>query len=101
MERRRSALDSTQEPLDKHFRSSTDARALGTGFFQFSADEETRSRQQEELKQRTESTETVRREVQAEQMTETVMERKMREKKEKLDEILRKKERLLASKAVP
>lgn len=49
-----------------HYDASKEVRAKGTGFYQFSADEETRRRQMEELKTARDETERTRKEVGAE-----------------------------------
>lgn len=49
-------------PLNVHYDASREVRAKGAGFYQFSADEETRKRQMEELKTTREETEKSRKE---------------------------------------
>lgn len=46
----------------KHYDASKENRTAGAGFYQFSADEETRARQMEELKRMRQETETTRKE---------------------------------------
>ncbi|KAF9565223.1 hypothetical protein CPC08DRAFT_630301 [Agrocybe pediades] len=53
-------------PLGVHYDASKEVRAKGAGFYQFSADEETRKAQMEELKASREETERIRREMGAE-----------------------------------
>ena len=53
-------------PLNVHYDASTEVRAKGAGFYQFSGDEETRRRQMEELKSAREETEKTRHELRAE-----------------------------------
>lgn len=50
-------------PLDTHYDASREVRAKGAGFYQFSADEETRKRQMEELQQARHETEKTRQEL--------------------------------------
>ena len=50
-------------PLDQHYDASREVRAKGAGFYQFSADEETRKKQMEELRQAREETERTRQEL--------------------------------------
>lgn len=50
--------DAMEDPLTKHYDATNENRAKGAGFYQFSADEETRQRQMEELlRMRAETTE--------------------------------------------
>lgn len=55
------AFAEENNPLGVHFDGSKEIRAKGAGFYQFSADEETRKAQMEELKASREETERVRR----------------------------------------
>ena len=55
------AFAEENNPLGVHFDASKEIRAKGAGFYQFSADEETRKAQMEELKASREETERVRR----------------------------------------
>ncbi|PCH42250.1 hypothetical protein WOLCODRAFT_137789 [Wolfiporia cocos MD-104 SS10] len=50
-------------PLNVHYDASREVRAKGAGFYQFSADEETRRRQMEELRRTREETEKTREEL--------------------------------------
>jgi hypothetical protein len=50
-------------PLNQHYDASHEVRAKGAGFYQFSADEETRKKQMEELRQAREETERTRQEL--------------------------------------
>lgn len=50
-------------PLNIHYDASSEVRAKGAGFYQFSGDEQTRKRQMEELKKAREETEQTRQEV--------------------------------------
>ena len=56
-------LTEVNNPLNIHFNASKDNRAMGAGFYQFSADEETRRAQMEELKTVREETIKLRQEV--------------------------------------
>lgn len=49
-------------PLNQHYDASREVRAKGAGFYQFSADEETRKKQMEELQQARKETENIRQE---------------------------------------
>ncbi|EIN03747.1 hypothetical protein PUNSTDRAFT_109149 [Punctularia strigosozonata HHB-11173 SS5] len=55
-------LAEANAPLNVHYDAAREVRAKGAGFYQFSADEETRRRQMEELKQTRLETERARRE---------------------------------------
>ena len=57
------AHSEANNPLGVHYDASAEVRAKGAGFYQFSADEETRTRQMEELKMAREETERTRRDV--------------------------------------
>lgn len=61
-------------PLNIHYDASREVRAKGAGFYQFSADEETRKAQMEELKASREETERVRKEMGAEDIKPGVFE---------------------------
>jgi len=50
-------------PLNQHYDASREVRAKGAGFYQFSADEETRKKQMEELKEARQDTEKTRQEL--------------------------------------
>jgi hypothetical protein len=50
-------------PLSQHYDASREVRAKGAGFYQFSADEETRKKQMEELRQVRQETEMTRQEL--------------------------------------
>jgi len=50
-------------PLNQHYDANREVRAKGAGFYQFSADEETRKKQMEELRQAREETEKTRQEL--------------------------------------
>src|SRR6266403_12223 len=50
-------------PLNIHYDASREVRAKGAGFYQFSADEETRKKQMEELRQARQETEVTRQEI--------------------------------------
>jgi len=50
-------------PLNQHYDASSEVRAKGAGFYQFSADEETRKKQMEELRQVRQETEKTRQEL--------------------------------------
>ena len=50
-------------PLNTHYDASREVRAKGAGFYQFSADEETRKKQMEELRQARHETEVTRQEL--------------------------------------
>src|SRR5260221_7446167 len=50
-------------PLNQHYDASREVRAKGAGFYQFSADEETRKEQMDELRQVREETEKTRQEL--------------------------------------
>ena len=59
------AHSEASNPLGVHYDASTEVRAKGAGFYQFSADEETRKQQMEELKDAREETERTRMETRA------------------------------------
>lgn len=50
-------------PLNQHYDASHEVRAKGAGFYQFSADEETRKQQMDDLKQARQETEKTRQEL--------------------------------------
>lgn len=54
------AHSEASNPLGVHYDASAEVRAKGAGFYQFSADEETRKREMEELKEAREETERTR-----------------------------------------
>ncbi|EPQ54045.1 hypothetical protein GLOTRDRAFT_62527, partial [Gloeophyllum trabeum ATCC 11539] len=56
------SLADDANPLNIHYDASAEVRAKGAAFYQFSADEETRARQMDELRRAREETERVRRE---------------------------------------
>ncbi|KAF8899941.1 hypothetical protein CPB84DRAFT_1680805 [Gymnopilus junonius] len=60
------AFSEENNPLNIHYDASREVRAKGAGFYQFSADEETRKAQLEELKASREETERIRKEMGAE-----------------------------------
>ncbi|KAH7930193.1 hypothetical protein BV22DRAFT_1001288 [Leucogyrophana mollusca] len=57
------AYSEVNNPLGVHYDASREVRAKGAGFYQFSADEETRKQQMEELRSARVETETTRQEV--------------------------------------
>jgi hypothetical protein len=81
-------------PLNVHYDASREVRAQGAGFYQFSADEETRRKQMEELKAAREETEKTRHELGAEDIkpggegmtTDGVKSRAMEKRKRELEE---------------
>ena len=81
-------------PLNVHYDASKEVRAKGAGFYQFSADEETRRKQMEELKTVREETERTRQELGAEDIkpgeegmtAEGVQSRAMEKRKRELEE---------------
>jgi Domain of unknown function (DUF4078) len=59
----KAAAAEENNPLNQHYDASHEVRAKGAGFYQFSADEETRKKQMEELRQVRQETETTRQEL--------------------------------------
>jgi hypothetical protein len=59
----RAAAAEENNPLNQHYDASREVRAKGAGFYQFSADEETRKKQMEELRQARQETEKTRQEL--------------------------------------
>jgi len=102
-------------PLNVHYDASKEVRAKGAGFYQFSADEETRLKQMEELKSVREETERKRQELGAEDakpgeegmtvegVKSKAMEKRKRELEErkKLIEAKRKKARVADEGSIP
>ncbi|KAI0368746.1 hypothetical protein BV20DRAFT_968832 [Pilatotrama ljubarskyi] len=66
VEKIRAEFSEENNPLNIHYDASREVRAKGAGFYQFSADEETRRKQMEELRRVREETERKRAEVGAE-----------------------------------
>jgi Domain of unknown function (DUF4078) len=59
----KAAAAEENNPLNQHYDASHEVRAKGAGFYQFSADEETRKKQMEELRQARQETEMTRQEL--------------------------------------
>ncbi|KAI0250259.1 hypothetical protein BJV78DRAFT_1128214 [Lactifluus subvellereus] len=59
----KAAASEENNPLNQHYDASREVRAKGAGFYQFSADEETRKKQMEELHQARQETEKTRQEL--------------------------------------
>ncbi|KAI9061043.1 hypothetical protein FKP32DRAFT_1667775 [Trametes sanguinea] len=66
IEKIRAEFAEENNPLNIHYDASREVRAKGAGYYQFSADEETRQKQMEELRKVREETERVRKETGAE-----------------------------------
>ncbi|CDO72466.1 hypothetical protein BN946_scf184980.g7 [Trametes cinnabarina] len=68
VEKIRAQFAEENNPLNIHYDATREVRAKGAGFYQFSADEETRRKQMEELRKAREETERTRAETRAEDL---------------------------------